>query len=343
MNPRHLEIGFFFALLFAVLTLGLWIILPYMSAVILAATFAVVFRPLHRRILEAFPRREGLVAAVGVIVVLAVIFIPLTLFGFVVFEEARDVYFRILEQKNIYPSSPYLQAVEAKIRSVIPTFSFNVAVYAREAAGWLLTNIGPLFSGVAQVALNTFISIFALYYFFKDGKRFRKALEELSPLSDRESHEIFSRLIKTVRTVVVGTLVVAVLQGILTGAGFVLFGVPHPALWGAVAVIAALVPAIGTGLVTFPAAAFLLWGGHTLPAFGLLAWGFLIVGLIDNILRPYLIERGIKIHQFLILLSVLGGIGFFGPMGFLLGPLLISFIFALLELYPRFLADRGKS
>ena len=125
----------------------------------------------------------------------------------------------------------------------------------------------------------------------------------------------------------------ALIQGILTAVGFALFGVPNPTLWGSVAAIAALVPSVGTALVLFPAILFLYWSGAALSALGLLLWGATAVGLIDNFLGPKLAGRGMRLHPFLILLSILGGIALFGPIGFLLGPLVLSMLFVLLEIY----------
>ena len=124
---------------------------------------------------------------------------------------------------------------------------------------------------------------------------------------------IFNKLAVAINSVIRGNLAVALIQGILTAVGFALFGVPNPTLWGSVAAIAALVPSVGTALVLLPAILFLYWG-EALSALGLLLWGATAVGLIDNFLGPKLAGRGMRLHPFLILLSILGGIAFFGPL-----------------------------
>ncbi|OQW98324.1 MAG: hypothetical protein BWK74_04780, partial [Desulfobacteraceae bacterium A6] len=135
-----------------------------------------------------------------------------------------------------------------------------------------------------------------------------------------------------INSVIKGNLTVAVIQGALTSAGFAVFGIPNAVLWGSVTAIAALIPGVGTSLVLIPAILFLFLSGKFLSGFGLLAWGAGAVGLVDNFLGPKLVGRGMQMHPFIILLSVLGGIGFFGPIGFLLGPLAISLLFAFLEI-----------
>jgi predicted PurR-regulated permease PerM len=161
----------------------------------------------------------------------------------------------------------------------------------------------------------------------------RKKIIEVSPFPRSQDEEIFTKLRMAIVSVVKGSMFVALIQGILTGLGFYIFGIPSALLWGGVAVIAALVPTVGTSLVIFPGVAYLFFIGSTWPAVGLMVWGIICVGLIDNILGPRLVGRGIKIHPLLILLSALGGIGFFGAVGFLLGPIALSFLFALFDIY----------
>jgi predicted PurR-regulated permease PerM len=205
--------------------------------------------------------------------------------------------------------------------------------YAQKTGSWFVEHAGPFFQGVAQFALAIFLWFLSVYYFLKEGHRIKALLVKFSPLSDRYDLEIVNRVVTSVKSVIGGSLIVALLQGILAGVGFAIFGIPTPAIWGLIAVFAALVPTIGTALVTFPAVAFLVLVGNNLAALGLLIWGILIVGGIDNIVRPKLLERGVKVHPLLILLSVLGGLAFFGPVGFLTGPIIVSLLSEFLTIY----------
>ena len=181
--------------------------------------------------------------------------------------------------------------------------------------------------------VGIFIFLIAIYYLFKDGHKLKTAIIILSPLQDIHDETIFDKLALAINSVIRGNLAVALVQGVLTAIGFALFGVPNATLWGSIAAIAALIPGIGTALVLLPAILYLYLSGETLSAVGLLFWGMTAVGLVDNFLGPKLASRGMRLHQFLILLSILGGISFFGPLGFLLGPLILSLLFALLEIY----------
>jgi predicted PurR-regulated permease PerM len=175
--------------------------------------------------------------------------------------------------------------------------------------------------------------LFALFYLLRDGGKLKQDLILLSPLADDYDIKIFLKLKQAIRSVVVGSLVVGLIQGILTGIGFFIFGVPNPALWGSFAVIAALIPGIGTSLVIVPGILYLFFISTHLHALGMLIWGILAVGFIDNFLGPMLVNRGVHVHPFLILLSVIGGLSFFGPIGFIAGPLLVALLVALLEIY----------
>jgi len=130
---------------------------------------------------------------------------------------------------------------------------------------------------------------------------------------------------------------IAIIQGLLSGAGFFIFGVPNPALWGIIAAICALVPGFGTSLVLVPAIIYLFFAGTGAAAIGLALWGALLVGLVDNFLSPILMQRGINIHPLFILFSIIGGLAFFGPSGFIMGPLFLSLLFTLFDIYHLFI------
>jgi predicted PurR-regulated permease PerM len=152
-------------------------------------------------------------------------------------------------------------------------------------------------------------------------------------LKDEDDRKILRSIIKTINGVIKGYILIALIQGFLMGLGLYLFGVPNPALWGVVAGIASLIPSIGTALVSVPAVIYLYAIGSTIPAIGLLIWAVLIVGFIDNLLNPIIVGKSIKVPMLLILFSVLGGISLLGPIGILIGPLVIGLLYTLISIY----------
>ncbi len=156
---------------------------------------------------------------------------------------------------------------------------------------------------------------------------------DISPLAEADDETIFKKLALAVSAVVRGSLIVAFIQGILATVGFMIFGLPNPVLFGTIAAIAALVPGVGTALVLVPAIGYLFLSGNTFGAAGLFIWGTVVVGLVDNFLGPQLIGNKMKLHPLAVFLAVLGGIVFFGPIGIIVGPLVISLFSALLDVY----------
>lgn len=324
--------------------LAFFIFRPFLYALILATVFAVVFQPIYQRIVNYIRGRQGLAALATILIVIIFIFTPLIFLGIQIFQEAQQLYSVITEGDGKDTVLNFFGGLADSIQKYFPAtqeFSVNVDQYFKQGLGWLLGNLGSVFTGFAKMAVSVFIFLIALYYLLKDGQKFKTAVIALSPLSDADDEAISKKLGMAIDSVVKGNLLIALIQGVLTTAGFLIFGVPNAMLWGSVAAIAAFIPGIGTALVLAPAIVFLFLTGEFFPALGLLAWGVGAVGLVDNFLGPKLVSRGIKLHPLIILLSVLGGIGFFGPIGFLLGPLTISLLFALLDIY--FSLMKGKS
>jgi len=325
MNHRKSELYFLLILLAGIFILTFFIFKPFLYALVLAMVFATVFEPVHKKALTITRERQGLAALLATTVVLTIVVMPIAFLSIQIFQEATQLYFSI-----------DVEDVIQNLKRFFPVpmgFSVDVNQYLKQGLSWLLQHLGPLFANVAKVIIGVFVFLIALYYLFKDGQKLKKAVVALSPLQDIHDETIFNKLGLAINSVIKGNLAVALVQGILTAIGFAIFGIPNAALWGSVAAIAALIPGIGTALVLIPAILFLFLSGKTLFAVGLLLWGMTAVGLVDNFLGPKLVERGMRLHPFLILLSILGGIGFFGPLGFLLGPLVLSLLFALFEIY----------
>lgn len=336
MDHKALETYFFIALLLGALVLGFFVLLPYLSALILAGVFAVIFRPAYRRVLRLFGKRRAMAAFLTAILAFVVVFTPLFYLGWRVFQEATGLYVSLTvgsEGGGISAAiNGFLHAYGQSLN--LQQANFQVQDALRQILSWLLNNLGPVFSGLTQVLVILFLSLIGFYYLLKDGETFKNKMVSLLPLSDRYAEKILERLESTVNSVFKGQMVIALIQGTLAGIGFAIFGVPNATFWGSLTVIAALIPTLGTSVVVFPAVIYLYLTGQTFESLGLLVWGSLAVGLIDNVLAPHLMRRGTPIHPFFILLSVLGGIVVFGPIGFLAGPLIVSFIYALLDIYP---------
>jgi len=339
MHRTYIQSIFFFALLIGVLVLAFFIFLPYFTTLSVAATFAVVTYPLHKRITRLLRNRESIAALLTVCITALIVLAPLTFIGTQVVRESQNLYQRIVENQESLTES-FTGFIEAAIERFAPQVSLDLNRYVGQGLSWIVGKIGPLFAGTAQTFLHLFLGIIAYFYFLKDGRRFLGTLVTLSPLSDGDDVKILSRLEMAINSIMRGTLTIALIQGVLTGVGLTIFGVPSPTLWGSLAAVGALIPGVGTAIIVTPAVLFLFITGKTVAAIGLLIWGIVAVGLIDNFLGPVLVGRGVRIHPFFILFAVIGGIGLFGPLGFLLGPLVLSLLYALLDIYRLLMIDK---
>ncbi len=337
MKDYKLELYFFLVVFVAILALTFFVFLPFLGALAVAAVLAVIFYPVYEFLLRWFKWR-GLTAFFTLVVVFIAVFVPLSIFGFLLFEQAQELFLKLSGNGGGVQSA--LSLVESRLGDIFPEFTLNVGVYIKQVLSWLTQSLGGIFASTAQAVLSFFIGMISLFYFLRDGKWFCDVFVKYSPLRDKYDNEILEKVRLTVGSILKGALFVALIQGISSGVGMMIFGVPQAALWGSAAAIGALIPGIGTTIVLVPAILYLFFSVGTVPALGLLVWGILAVGLIDNLLGPILIGKGVHIHPLLILLSVLGGLAFFGPVGFLLGPIAFSLLLALAEIYNFLIADK---
>ncbi len=336
-SPR-IEVSFFLFLSAVVAVLTFFIFQPFISSLFLAIVFTIVFKPCYEALLRMTRGSSILSAVLTVLTIILVIVVPLLFFGFFMFTDAQDFYQSMLDggfdQGFIQTGVSHMQSF---VQQFFPGFTLDVLGFLKQGFGLLVHNLGSLFGKLFSASLGLFIMLLGVFYFLRDGKKFREHLIVLSPLSDTYDRSILARFEMAVNSVVKGALSIALIQGVLSGIGFSIFGVPSPMLWGALAALTALIPGVGTAIVIAPAVIYLFFFGSVSSAVGLLIWGVIAVGLIDNMLAPMLIERDLKIHPFLILLSVLGGLAFFGPVGFLAGPVILALLFALFDILPRLL------
>lgn len=341
MVSRIVEYAFFFGLLILVGYLVWEIISPFVSALALAAIIVTICYPMYERILAKTPwKNPSLAAFITTITVLVIVILPLFFITSALVNEAVSVY-KITNSGQIGVEQS-LRDTEQLLTTFVPGFQLNVTEYLKQAATWLAGNLGAIFAGTASTLFLFFIAMIGSFYFFRDGKYFTKELIRISPLPDDEDRLILNRLATAVRSVATGTVLVALIQGVLTAFGLWLFGFERAVLWGTIASFGALIPGVGTSIVFVPAIIYLFVSGMYIKALGVILWGALAVGLIDNFLGPYLMSRGSSMHPFLILLAVLGGISLFGPIGFVVGPVILSFFIVLLELYSIHISDYTK-
>ena len=337
MSEQKLEAYFFTAVFIGMLVLTGVLFYPFLGALTLALVLAILVAPLYQWLLARI-RKPGLTSGLVVLIVMLAIIFPAMGLLFLLIDEATGIA-DYATSVNFDFVPRFVEHIDGRIHDLFPasasiTDSVDLATVLQKATDYVSTLAAGVITGTIGIFFKLFIVIIALFFFLRDGKSFVQTFVKLSPLTDDEDARIVSRVQAVTRSLIRGTLVIAVLQGLLAGIGFLVFGVPNPVLWGSVAAVGALVPTVGTSIVIIPGVLYLFFVNTSVAAaIGLAAWGLLIVGLVDNIIGPKLIGERAQLHPLFVLLSVLGGLALFGISGFILGPLIFGVLVALAEIY----------
>jgi predicted PurR-regulated permease PerM len=320
---------------------------PFLSPLLSALVIATVFYPVHSR-MQRLVRSPSLGALLSTILVTLIIIVPAVMILLAITNEVTGL-ISLIDQRSTESGGLgiYLnQLIERPLQWVgqfVDVSQFNIRTVVlgrlRELSTFLVNEIGIVLGSVTSFVVNTVITIFTLFFIFREGKSMRRRVAAVTPLSSEQVEKLFSGIENTIIGTVYGGLVVAAVQGALVGLALWAFGIPSPVLWGAVAAFFALLPIVGTAIVWVPAAVYLLATGHYIQAIILAGWGAGVVGTVDNILRPYLISGRVQMHTLLIFFSVFGGVRVFGFLGLFVGPVILAITITLLGL----LRDEARS
>lgn len=340
VHTNKLRPYFLLGSIFCIVVLLFFVLTPFLIPLLLAAMLAVVLKPVYRYVLRTMSGWPSTAALLTIIFALICVIVPLTFLGVTVASQAQHLAVSLSDGSGSNFLQTAFSSVEDVFSRYVPgarqfstTLATSIDSYTKEILSWIVSNLGGLFSGVSQFLVSLLIFLISLFYLLRDGTQLRGILIHLSPLADKDDSKVFNRLELAVNSIIRGNFTIVLVQAVLAGIGLALFGVPNPVLWGMVAGLAGLIPTLGSSLVLLPAAGFLLITGSIGATIGLLIWAVVVVGLVDNLLAPKLIGKGALLHPLVVLLTVLGGLAFFGPAGLFLGPLSASLLFALLALY----------
>ena len=327
-------------------------LLPFVNVLAWASVLAVLFYPIHQR-LVALTNRPSLSALLSTMIVIAVIVVPLTLLTLVVAKEVGEVaknaqeFFRSL----LDPSSPVIGRVMGWLGLRVNASHLDLQAYLLERleniSGAIAGRTLGLLGGVVGAIFQMFFTVFTMYYLFRDGNRIFNVMLEVVPLNAAETRQIFDRTREVIHASVYGVIVIAMIQGTLGGLAFAALGLPSAVVWGVAMFFLLMVPMVGSSVIWVPTAIYLAMSGHWGKALALALWGALVIGTVDNFLRPKLVGERAGLHELLIFFSVLGGIQIWGPLGLVLGPVMIAVTLALFDIFKRLglssAAERSES
>lgn len=325
----------------AAITIGVFylcylITLPFVPALAWALAIAVVAHPLHEWLRRRL-KSNSVGAALAVVVVTITIVTPAV---FVVHRVTKDGVAIAQKVKGAVEEGRWREIAERN------RLLSNAVEWAeretkdggqiQRAAEGVLGGAKSVVSGSFYVITGLLITLFLLFYFFRDKDRILIALQRALPLSPRESERVFLNIRDTIYAIVNGTLVLALLQGLLGGLMFWVLGLPSPLLWGTIMALLAVLPVLGAAMVWVPAALYLLlFEGSWEKALILTAWGAIVVSLIDNIFYPVFVKDKLRMHTVPVFISVIGGLAVFGAAGVVLGPVVLALAVGLADIWKQ--------
>ena len=313
--------------------------LPFLAASAWALALAVVFTPLHRR-LESKTKHPSLAAAASVLMIGLLVVVPAAFVGQRLVQEAGNGAELI---KKKLDSGEWRRALEARPR-LAPLADWlerqNLPGAVKAVATWITTTGAPFVKGSVVEAIGLLLTFYLLFFFLRDRRAALQALRGLAPLSVAEMDRLCGRVGDTIYATIYGTLAVSAAQGLLGGLMFWWLGLPAPLLWGVVMALLAVVPVLGAFVIWIPAALFLATEGSWGKALILTVWGAVVVGTVDNLLRPILVGKRLQLHTVLAFMSVVGGLIIFGASGLILGPVVLTITTELLAIWHRRTAAR---
>jgi predicted PurR-regulated permease PerM len=352
--PTQFARLFFGVVTLLVLYYSYAIIKPYLVDLFLALVVFFTAKPLHQALTRLFFGKRALASALTCLILALLIIIPLVTLVSIVARQAlefssllgqglqsgtlgqwlnakMDLLQNYLVHLNL-PLPPEQIKLESMLQSILTS-----------ASKFIYTNAIGVLTGFTGLFLDLSLILFVAFFLFLQGDDFIAEVKNLSPLSADDNEMILAEMEATIKATLWSTVVVAFIQGSLGGLGFFLFGVPQPAFWGTVMVPASVIPVVGSALVWAPAVGYLILQGSWPKALGLLVFCALFIGSVDNLLKPMLM-RGIRsTPTVLVLLSILGGISYFGMIGFILGPFVLSLLLSLLGIYEKAILAPSRS
>ena len=343
MNSHQLQRGTFLLLLAAV-TLGfLWLLLPFFGAVMWAVALAIIFTPTFKRLSRRLGQRRTLAALITLAVSLIVVILPLAIIGASLVRDISLIAAKIrggqldyaLYFERIVASSPRW-LIDSLSRFGLTDFSSvqeRVSAAALQGSQLLATQALSIGQNTFDFLVSFFVMLYLLFFLLRDGSALSKIVRDSLPFAHVQTTYLLKKFTTVTRATIKGNIAVALVQGILGGVAFWTLGVQGPLVWGVLMGFLSLLPAVGAALVWLPAAIYLLAIGAVGKGIGLIAFGVLAIGMVDNVLRPILVGKETKMPDYIVLMSTIGGIAVFGINGFVIGPVIAALFLSTWSLF----------
>ena len=324
------------------LALG-WILLPFYGTILWAAILAMLFVPVHRWLLVRLGQRRTPAALLTLLLASVIVIFPVAVVAASLAGEAASLYERL--QSGESNPVQYLH----RVFNALPDWARSVLQYVglRDFAAAQLRLTAALSQGSQFIAgqamgigqgtfeflANLCIALYLAFFLIRDGDRIMRSVRRAMPLSQAHKQELLTMFGTVVRATVKGNLLVAAIQGVLGGVAFWFLNIPAALLWAVLMAFLSLVPAVGAALVWVPVAVYFLVTGALWECIALTAWGVLVIGLVDNLLRPVLVGKDVRMPDYVVMITTLGGMAVFGIHGFVIGPTIAAMCMAVWHIH----------
>lgn len=329
---RRMETQFFIWLLILVSIAFIWVLAPFFAAVFWAIAIAIIFRSPHKWLLRKIPRWPNLAALLTLFACVIIVVIPTIFTVASVVDQGRDVYQK-LEDGEINLEE-YIRGIGDALPALqnwLDQSDVDIANLRERIAESVMKSGSSIAQGTFNIGQNVFVFVlkmgvmlYVAFFLLRDADKLVDLLQKALPLGEQRERLLFSKFAEVTRATIKGNIIIAIVEGGLGGFIFWILGIPGALLWAVVMAILSLIPAVGAGLVWVPVAVFMIITGEYIQAIILIAFGSIVIGLVDNFLRPILVGRDTKLPDYLVLLSTLGGLVLFGFNGFVIGPLIAA-------------------
>ncbi|MDH3762553.1 MAG: AI-2E family transporter [Gammaproteobacteria bacterium] len=340
MNQDHVNKSVLVLMVVAISALFLSMIQPFLMAIFLAGLFSAMARPVYRRLKILFKGHRHLASVTTLLLMIVVVLIPLMLLVGLIVGQAIDVGHTVtpwIKQNLEQPDelTAYLQ--QLPFYEYIEPYRGIILEKAGQLVGtisnWIVGGLSQATLGTANFLFMTFVFLYTMYFLQMDGGRLIKKILYYLPLNSDDESLMLNKFTSVTRATLKGTMMIGVLQGGLAGVAFAVAGIDNAVFWGTVMAVLSVIPSVGSALVWIPASIILIMQGSVAGGIGLIAFCGLVVGSLDNVLRPILVGKDTKMHELMIFFGTLGGILMFGIAGIFIGPLIASLFITIWELY----------
>lgn len=312
---------------------------PFIPVILWSAILVIIFYPIYEWLSKKF-KSHFASAIVTILISFLIFIIPMFLIALAVIGEVTSIVGTGLDKIGAeisHPQDGQIMNLYNTVNGYVPIQQFvkpeDLQNYVNSIAGTIFQTTLGLLGGVAGMVISVFFSIFTMFYLFRDGKKIVENLTDILPIPNTQASELINKTSQLIDATLKGTLLVAVVQGALTGLILWLLGVPSPILLGVLAMICSLLPVAGTGIICAPVILVFVFNGDYVRASIMTVFAIFIIGMVDNFLLPRIIQQRAKMNEIYVFFSVLGGLQLFGLLGIFMGPIILAIALGLLTVF----------